>query len=201
MKSLIDNLEVKEFSLKQILENLKQIPSNGRGRGFGNDDPKMTAQEKRNLMEKVRRFNDYGKVLRCETAIMELSKTMAEIGQLTETYLMSEVQDYFQAETVQRDCKEMKNIGKQFQEKAKECYSNLMELNALYEDSGLKLERYFEIESLDQLDNNTARTEDEPSKPAPNSRSPSVRASIVDEISDEEEECGMMDEGSSTKKN
>ena len=33
-------------------------------------------------MEKVRKFNEYGKVLRCETALMEMSKTLAEIGQM-----------------------------------------------------------------------------------------------------------------------
>ena len=69
-----ENLEVKQFSLKQIVENLGKIPADG-GAKFGNDQQKLSPQQKKDLMEKVRKFNEYGKVLRCETALMEMSKT------------------------------------------------------------------------------------------------------------------------------
>ena len=171
-----ENLQVNEFSLKKILENLDKIPRDG-GASFGNDQRKLSPQQKKDLMEKVRKFNEYGKVLRCETALMEMSKTLAEIGQMAESYAMTESGDYFQAETVKRDFNEVKKITKDFSSLSKECYSGIQQLNALYEDMGRKMERYFEIQSLDELANNVQQSQ-QPSSPAP----------MVGESAKEEEE-------------
>jgi hypothetical protein len=176
MNTFLDNLEVKEFSLKQILENLDNIPKDG-GAKFGNDQQKLSPQQKKDLMEKVRKFNEYGKVLRCETALMEMSKTLAEIGQMAESYAMTESGDYFQAETVKRDFNDVKKITKNFSKLSRECYGGLQQLNALYEDMGRKMERYFEIASLDEI----AAAVGQQSKSAP----------MVGEVVDETEE-GMM---------
>jgi hypothetical protein len=170
-----ENLEVKEFSLKKILENLDKIPRDG-GAKFGGDKKKLTPQQKRELMEKVRKFNEYGKVLRCETALMEMSTTLSEIGQMAESYAMTESGDYFQAEVVKRDFNEVNKITKDFSKLARECYGGLQQLNALYEDMGRKMERYFEIQSLDEIA--SVITQDESSAPAPQ----------IGEIADEEEE-------------
>ena len=177
-----ENLEVKEFSLKQILENLKSIPSDG-GAKFGNDQAKLSPQQKKDLVEKVRKFNEYGKVLRCETALMEMSKTLAEIGQMAESYAMTESGDYFQSEVVKRDFNEVKKITKDFSNRAKETYGNLQILNALYEDMGRKMERYFEIQSLDEI---ASAIPTEESAPAPQ----------MGESAEEQEECGMEQEES-----
>ena len=168
-------LKVEEFSLKKILENLNEIPRDG-GAKFGNESRKLNSQEKKVLMDKVRKFNEYGKVLRCETALMEMSKTLAEIGQMAESYIMEDAGDYLQAETVKRDFNEVKKITKDFSKLAKECYGGIQQLNALYEDMGRKMERYFEIQSLDEIAALGANNPHE-SSPAP----------VVGEIAYEEE--------------
>ena len=145
-----ENLTVTPFSLAQILKESSNIPKDG-GAKFGNDQQKLTPQQKKDLMEKVARSNEYGKVLRCETALMEMSKTLAEIGQMAESYAMTESGDYFQAETVKRDFADVKKITKDFSNLSRECYGGLQQLNALYEDMGRKMERYFEIRSLDEI--------------------------------------------------
>lgn len=147
-----ENLEVKEFSLKQIVENLGRIPRDG-GAKFGDEVKKLSPQEKKALMEKVSKFNEYGHVLRCETALMEMAKTLSEIGQMAEAYAMTESGDFFQAEVVKRDFGDVKKITKDFTKLAKECYGGLQQLNALYEDMGRKMERYFEIQSLEEIAN------------------------------------------------
>ncbi len=162
MNTFLNNLEVKEFSLKQILENLDRIPKDG-GAKFGDEVQKLSPQQKKDLMEKVRKFNEYGRVLRCETALMEMAKTLSEIGQMAESYAMTESGDYFQSEVVKRDFNEVKKITKDFSKRAKECYGGLQQLNALYEDMGRKMERYFEISSLDEI----AAAAGVVSKPAP----------------------------------
>jgi hypothetical protein len=169
-----ENLEVQEFSLKKIVENLSNIPRDG-GARFGDEVKKLSPQQKKELMEKVSKFNEYGKVLRCETALMEMAKNLSEIGQMAESYAMTESGDYFQAEVVKRDFNEVKKITKDFSKRAKECYGGLQQLNALYEDMGRKMERYFEIQSLDEIA--SAIPQQEISAPAP----------IIGEVSDEEE--------------
>ena len=147
-----ENLDVKPFSLKEIVQNLDSIPRDG-GAKFGDETPKLSPQQKKDLMEKVGNYNELGKVLRCETAIMELAKSLNEIGQMAESYAMTEATDYFEAETMKRDFNEVKKITKEFSKRARECHGGLMQLNALYEDVGAKLQRYFEIKSLDEIAN------------------------------------------------
>jgi hypothetical protein len=147
-----DNLEVHEFSLKRIVENLSKIPSRGKlMEGFSEEVKKLTPQQKKNLMEKIANYNQHGKVLQCETAIKELVNTFEEITTMAESYAMTEASDFFQQEVIQRDYKQLKGINKDFKKLAQECYGKLMQLNALYEDGGKMLERYFEIKSLDEV--------------------------------------------------
>ena len=147
-----DNLEVHEFSLKRIVENLHKIPSRGKlVEGFSEEVKKLSPEQKKQLQEKISNFNKYGDVLRCETAIKELSTNLEEIANMAETYAMTEASDYFQQEVIKRDFKQMKGITKDFKKLAQECYGKLMQLNALYEDNGKLLERYFEVKSLDEI--------------------------------------------------
>jgi hypothetical protein len=147
-----ENLKIEEFSLKRIVENLHKIPSRGKlQESFGEQSQKLSSEQKASLREKIANFNKYGDVLRCEVAIKELAKNLKEISNLAEQYAMTEASDYFQQEIIQRDFKQMKNVNKAFEKLANECYGKLMELNALYEDHGKLLERYFEVKSLDEI--------------------------------------------------
>ena len=142
-----ENLEVTEFSLKRIVENLNEIPSNGKI-----DQPKkLSAQDKKKLMQLVSNFNEYGKVLRCEHALVETAKTLNQIAQMAETYAMTESSDFFQGRVVERDFKQVKGITKDFAKLSQECFGKIQQLNALYEDMGHVLGRYYEIQSLDEI--------------------------------------------------
>jgi len=143
-----NDLEVKEFSLKRIVENLKNIPRNG---VFGDEVKKLTTEEKKRLMELVAKFNEYGQVLRCEQALMETSKTLEEVARMAETYAITESSDWFQTEVVKRDFKQVKDISKNFKKLSQECYGKIQQLNALYEDMGHVLGRYYEIKTLDEI--------------------------------------------------
>jgi len=81
-----ENLKIQEFNLKQIAENLNRIPRNGK---LSEDFTPLTKEEKRKLMELVSNFNEYGKALRCETALLETLSTIGEITKLAETYALT----------------------------------------------------------------------------------------------------------------
>jgi hypothetical protein len=149
------DLTIHEFSLKKILENLDKIPSNGK---FADENDKLSPQEKKRLMELVSKFNEYGKVLRCEQALLETSKTLSEISNMAKKYAMTESSDFLQREVVQRDFKQVEGITKDFTKLSRECYGKIQQLNALYEDMGHVLGRYYEINNLDEIANATPST-------------------------------------------
>jgi len=143
-----ENLEVQEFSLKRIVENLKEIPRNG---AFDDEIKKLTPEEKKKLMDMVSKFNEYGQVLRCEQALMEISKTIEEVTKMAGTYAMTESSDWFQSKVVERDFKQIGKTAKDFKNLAQEAYGKIQQLNALYEDMGHVLGRYYEIQSLEEM--------------------------------------------------
>jgi hypothetical protein len=143
------NLEIHELSLKRILENLDKIPKNGRS--FGNEVKTLSTQEKKELMELVSKYNEYGKALRCEEAIRETAETLAKIAKMAETYAMTESSDWFQGEVVKRDFKQANRISGDFNKLAQETYGKMQQLTALYEDMGHVLSRYYEINNMDEV--------------------------------------------------
>jgi len=144
-----DDLIVHPFSLKQIVENLGKIES--KTGKFGEPSNDMSPKEKQRLRELMGKFNEYGKSLRGDQALMETAKNLSEMAELAKRYAMNENNiDFIQKDTVNRDYKQVENITKQFQKMAKECVSHLMQLNALYEDAGNVFERYYEMENLNE---------------------------------------------------
>jgi hypothetical protein len=142
------NYNVQKFSLKQIAENLDKIPRNG---VFEDDGPKLTNEQKRKLMDMVSRFNEYGKVLQCEQAILDTSKALGEITEMAEVYACNEASDWFQTETIKKDFGDLRKRSGEFQKLSKECFSGIQRLNALYEDMGHVLSRYYEIKDIQEV--------------------------------------------------
>jgi len=169
-----ENLVVKEFSLKRIIENSSKIPNNGR---FGDDIKKLTPDEKKKLMEMVAKYNEYGNVLRCEQALMETSKTLQEIAKMAETYAVTESSDWFQSKVVERDFKQVRGISENFNKLAKECFGKMQQLNALYEDMGHVLGRYYEIQTMQEVAQTSTLDSTNPSTP--------MEEKLVDEVEED----------------
>jgi hypothetical protein len=130
------------MKLKMILENMDKMPSTLKG---FNDTPKLSPEEKKKLMEMVRNYNSLGEKLRMENSLIETATSLAEISRLAEIYACNESNDWFATEVVKGDFKRAKGISESFQKLAKECHGKVQQLNALYEDMGKVLERYYEI--------------------------------------------------------
>lgn len=130
------------MKLKKIIENIDKMPSTLRG---FNDTPKLTAEQKSKLMDMVGHYNQLGQKLRMEQSLIETAQALSEISELAETYACNEAQDWFATEVVKKDFKRARNISGDFQKIAKECHGRIQQLNALYEDMGHILGRYYEI--------------------------------------------------------
>lgn len=142
-----EKYKVQKFSLKRIVENLDKIPNSGKF----DEAPKLTKEQKRKLMEMVGKLNEYGKTLRCEDSIVDTAKALAEIAELAETYACNEAGDWFQTETIKRDFKDLKGRTQEFQKLARETYSGIQRLNAIFEDAGHILSRYYEIRDIEEI--------------------------------------------------
>ncbi len=142
------------MKLKKIVENINRMPSTLRG---FNDTPKLTAEQKAKLMDMVSHYNELGKKLKMEQSLIETAQALSEISELAETYACNEAQDWFATEVVKRDFKRARGITQDFQKIAKECHGRIQQLNALYEDMGHILGRYYEIsDPIDEVTPNPA---------------------------------------------
>lgn len=130
------------MKLKKIVESMDRMPSTLKG---FNESPKLSPEQKRKLMEMVSQYNTLGQKLRMENALIETATALSEISELAETYACNEASDWFATEVVKTDFKRARGISETFQKLARECHGKVQQLNALYEDMGHILGRYYEI--------------------------------------------------------
>ena len=112
--------------------------------GFANK-PEWTTEEKKAALSLIGKYNEYGKALRREQNLMEIAQTLSEIAQSAEKFTMNEADDWFDKATVGRNMKELSRCSADFQKLARESYVVEQRMEALYEDMGHVLNRYFEI--------------------------------------------------------
>lgn len=132
-----------KFTLKRIIENLGAIPP----KGFNEETPKLSSEQKRKLMEMASMFENFGKCLQNEEALMNSAKGLTELCELAEMYAVNECGDWFQQDIVKKDMKELKKRVMEFNKVAKEGYARMQQLGVSYQDIGHILGRYYDLKS------------------------------------------------------
>jgi hypothetical protein len=130
-----------KFTLKRIIENLGKIPD----KGFNEETPKLSAEQKKKLMEMASMFENYGEALRNEEAIVNSAKALTELCELAESYAVNECGDWFQQDIVKKDMKGLKGRVMEYGKLAKECYGKMQQLGVAYQDIGHVLGRYYDL--------------------------------------------------------
>jgi len=136
-----------EFTLKRIVENLDKIPN----KGFSEETPKLSTEQKKKLMEMASVFESFGSVLGREDEIANSAKTLSEFCNLAESYAINECGDWFQQEIVKKDMKSMKQKVMEYQKEAQECYARMQKLGVLYEDIKHVVDRYYNTKSINEM--------------------------------------------------
>ena len=134
------------MKLTKIIENLDKIPN----KGF-EEAPKLTKEQKKRLIEMVGKLSEYAKCIQNEEAIAESAKAIEEISELAGTYACNEASDWFQTDTIKKDFKRAKNISSEYTKMAKECYSRMQQMTALYEDFSHIMERYYDVDAMNEV--------------------------------------------------
>jgi predicted RNase H-like nuclease (RuvC/YqgF family) len=104
----------------------------------------LAQEEKVKLRETVKAYNEYRNALKAE-AIYATAAKISEAINLAERYALRECGEWMEAKMVERDMKEVKKLSNKLVEEANKIKEVEHQLEMLYEEIGLKLERYFEI--------------------------------------------------------
>jgi len=160
-----------KFTLKRIVENLGAIPP----KGFQEETPKLTPEQKNKLMEMAGMFENYGESIRREETIVNSARSLTELCELAEMYALNECGDWFAQEIVKKDMKNLKQRVMEYNKVAKEAYARMQQLGVLYEDIGHVLGRYYDLKKAKQqpaAQQAGLNQVDEPATPAPAKKQP-----------------------------
>ena len=109
-----------------------------------------SVEEKKMALEAIGKYNEYGGQLRREYNLMEIAHTLAKITEAAEKFTMTETEDWFDKKTVSENMKQLRRVSEEFNKLAKEAHTMQQRMEALYEDGGHVLGRYFEIKDLNE---------------------------------------------------
>ena len=98
------------------------------------------------VIEAVKNYQRIGGQLFKDNGIVEVAKQLVGIAESAQNHVLSETDDWFDAVSVKRNMKELKGMTSQFKKAALEANAVNERLNALYEDMGNILNRYYDID-------------------------------------------------------
>ena len=111
-----------------------------------NDDRKeITKEDKRKFQEAVANFNEFGSKIYRSKELLNLAEDIGGIVEIASNLTLSESDEWFDAATVKRHVKHVRESYKVFQKTAKEMQTLQQRLEHAYEDMGTTLGKYYNI--------------------------------------------------------
>jgi hypothetical protein len=126
------------IKLKDILKESEQT---------GNRLPNVL---KKHFLEIISTYGQHREGLSRKSDVREIAETLGAIADAASEYTLRESGDWFDQVTIKRNMKELTNLQKAFEKEAIEAKAQEQRLEALYEDMGHVLQRYFEIADVSE---------------------------------------------------
>ena len=123
------------IKLKDILketEEFQQLPS----------------EIKKHFLEIISTYGQHRENMSRKSDIRQVAETLGAIADAAQEYTLREGGDWFDRVTIKRNMKELKSLQEKFKKEAVEAKAQEQRLEALYEDMGHVLGRYFEIAEI-----------------------------------------------------
>jgi hypothetical protein len=123
------------IKLKHILretEEFQQLPS----------------QLKKHFLEIISTYGQHRESMSRKSDIRQVAETLGGIADAAQEYTLREGGDWFDRVTIKRNMNELKKLQTGFEKEAAEASAQQQRLEALYEDMGHVLGRYFEIADI-----------------------------------------------------
>ena len=110
----------------------------------------LPTELKRHFLEIISTYNQHREGMSRKSDIMQVAETLGGIADAAQEYTLREGGDWFDRVTIKRNMNELKKLQTSFEKEAVEAQSQQQRLEALYEDMGHVLGRYFEIADLSE---------------------------------------------------
>jgi hypothetical protein len=123
------------IKLKDLMkenEEFQQLPSN----------------LKKHFLEIISTYGQHREGISRKSDIRQVAETLGAIADAAQEYTLREGDDWFDRVTIKRNMGELKKLQGAFEKEAKEASQQQQRLEALYEDMGNVLGRYFEIADI-----------------------------------------------------
>ena len=105
-------------------------------------EPKISSEQ---ILSKIQEFGNLGKSIYKTGDLKETAKTLSDIANAAKVHTLRETEDWFDKVTVNRNMKELTNLSKNFGKLSEEASAVQQRLEALYEDMGIVLSRYYDL--------------------------------------------------------
>ncbi len=110
----------------------------------------LPTEIKKHFLEIISTFGQFGEQMNRKSDIRTIAETLGGIADAAQEYTLREGGDWFDRVTIKRNMKELKGLHEKFQKEALEAKAQEQRLEALYEDMGHVLGRYFEIADISE---------------------------------------------------
>jgi hypothetical protein len=111
---------------------------------------KLPSTLKKHFLEIISTYGQHRDGMSRKSDIRQVAETLGGIADAASEYTLREADDWFDTVTIKRNMKELANLQKAFEKEAMEAKSQEQRLEALYEDMGHVLGRYFEIAEVSE---------------------------------------------------
>ena len=110
--------------------------------GTTESEPKISSEQ---ILSKIQEFGNLGKSIYKSGDLKETAKTLSDIANSAKVHTLRETENWFDKVTVNRNMKELTNLSKNFGKLSEEASAVQQRLEALYEDMGIVLSRYYDL--------------------------------------------------------
>ena len=105
----------------------------------------LPTELKRHFLEIISTYGQHREGMSRKSDIRQVAETLGGIADAAQEYTLREGGDWFDRVTIKRNMTELKKFQAAFEKEAQEAAAQQQRLEALYEDMGHVLGRYFEI--------------------------------------------------------
>lgn len=109
------------------------------------DHETLSEDKKKVLYNELKKFDEYGDAVYQEQDLNVIAKKFEAITEYAKSYLNENASDKFDQVTINRNIKELEKKVRKFKKEAKKVQKHRTRLTALYDDIGMKFNRYFEV--------------------------------------------------------
>jgi hypothetical protein len=110
----------------------------------------LPSELKKHFLEIISTYNQHREGMSRKSDIIQIAETLGGIADAAQEYTLREGGDWFDRVTIKRNMNELKKLQTSFEKEAVEAQAQQQRLEALYEDMGHVLGRYFEIADLSE---------------------------------------------------